>query len=223
MYFGEAVGMSFSPFSLFFTDRKWNREAVGVALRASLGDLCSEKADPLHEKISKQVNQLHSALRNISLTPGFFRAPQEVLHQFWELVELEIITHYHWLHTPSYPFTRKNRKSQTLGEAPYMRGPRKWRHHPTSSPSSPPAAPPAPSTSAQAAAPASCAARPRPARRASLPASVVLDDLEKVTASSHYCFDATSTRIREPGVVGAGSRTEKQTMVTVTATSGTWR
>jgi hypothetical protein len=36
-----------------------------------LGDLCSEKADPLHEKISKQVNQLHSALRNISLTPGF--------------------------------------------------------------------------------------------------------------------------------------------------------
>ena len=52
------------------------------------------KIAPLYEKKkTKQVNHLHSTSGKIGSTLDFFGAPQEVLHQFWELVTLEIIAH----------------------------------------------------------------------------------------------------------------------------------
>ena len=67
---------------------------VGViwVIRGVWENFAPYKTVQLHKKNTQIDHQLHSTSEKISSTPYFLRAPQEVLHQFWELLELLIIT-----------------------------------------------------------------------------------------------------------------------------------
>ena len=65
------------------------------------------------KKIPKQINQLHSTLEKTRSVLGFLEAPQEMLHQFWELVELGGITYLSLVtHIFLVPFHPKKEKEK---------------------------------------------------------------------------------------------------------------